>query len=56
LDLLFVEKRKAQMANGSVGEYDVVGPIHVKFANRTAICNAFVLGEDNEPLLELNQC
>ena len=51
LQLPFVEKRKAQMADGSVVEYDVVGPVQVKFANRTAVCNAFVLSGDNEPLL-----
>lgn len=51
LDLPFVEKRKAVMADGSVTEYDVVGPIMVKFANRTATCNAFVLQGNNEPLL-----
>lgn len=51
LDLSFIEKRKAVMADGSVKEYDVVGPIMVKFANRTATCNAFVLQGNNEPLL-----
>lgn len=51
LDLSFIEKRKAIMADGSVQEYDVVGPIVVKFKNRTATCNAFVLQGDNEPLL-----
>lgn len=51
LDLPFVEKRKAQMANAAVVEYDVVGPVRVHFANRTAICNAFVLSGDSEPLL-----
>ncbi len=51
LDLPFVEKRKAQMASGSVVEYEVVGPVRVHFANRTAICNAFVLPGDSEPLL-----
>jgi len=51
LSLSLVEKRKAQMANCSVVEYDVVGPIQVKFKNRTAICNAFVLPGDGEPLL-----
>lgn len=30
LDLPFIEKRKAVLADGSVQEYDVVGPIHVK--------------------------
>lgn len=30
LDLPFIEKRKAVLSDGSVQEYDVVGPIHVK--------------------------
>jgi clan AA aspartic protease len=51
LGLLFIEKRKSIMADGSVVEHDVVGPIVVKFANRTAVCNAVVLQGDNEPLL-----
>jgi len=51
LGLSFIEKRKVIMADGSVNEYDVVGPIQVKFANRTATCSAMVLQGDNEPLL-----
>ena len=51
LDLPLLEKRKAQMADGSVVEYDVVGPVLVKFKNRTATCNAFVLPGNTEPLL-----
>ena len=51
LDLPFIEKRKSIMADGSIVEHDVVGPIHVKFANRTAICSAVVLQGDTEPLL-----
>ena len=51
LDLSFIEKRKAVLADGSVHEYDVVGPIHVKFENRTAICSAMVLKGDSKPLL-----
>jgi clan AA aspartic protease len=51
LGLLFIEKRKSIMADGSVVEHDVVGPIIVKFANLTAVCNAVVLQGDNEPLL-----
>ena len=51
LELRFIEKRKAILADGSVQEYDVVGPIHVKFQNRTAICSAMVLKGDSEPLL-----
>jgi clan AA aspartic protease len=51
LELPFVEKRKAVMADGSVQEFVVVGPVMVKFANRTAVCNAFVLDGNSEPLL-----
>ena len=51
LQLQVKEKRKAQMANGSIEEYDVVGPIEVKFKNRRCSIDAFVLPGDNEPLL-----
>ena len=51
LDLPLIEKRKAQVANGHIEEYDVVGPILLKFKNRTATCNAMVLQGDSEPLL-----
>ncbi len=51
LDLPFIEKRKAVLADGSVQEFEVVGPLHVKFKNRTAICSAMVLKGDSEPLL-----
>jgi clan AA aspartic protease len=51
LDLSFVEKRKAQMVDGSTVEFDVVGPILLKFKNRQTVCNAFVLAGDSEPLL-----
>ena len=51
LQLPLLEKRKAQMADGSINEYEVVGPIEVKFKNRRTVCNAMVLSGDNEPLL-----
>lgn len=51
LKLPLKEKRKAQMANGSVEEYDVVGPIEVKFKNRRCNIDAIVLSGDNEPSL-----
>eukprot|EP01034_Spumella_vulgaris_P005489 gene5489-7009_t len=35
LQFPFKERRKAQLADGSIVEYDVVGPVEVKFANRT---------------------
>ena len=51
LKLPVIEKRKAQMANGSIEEYDVVGPVEVRFKNRQSTCWAMVLPGDNEPLL-----
>jgi clan AA aspartic protease len=51
LQLPFKEVRKSVMADGSIVEHDVVGPIEVKFKNRTATCNALVLPGNTEPLL-----
>lgn len=51
MEFPFVEKRTVQLASGQVVVYDVVGPIDVRFANRRAICSAFVLPGDSEPLL-----
>jgi clan AA aspartic protease len=51
LELPFIEKRKAVMADNSIREFDVVGPIMVKFKNRTGICNAYLLEGNSEPLL-----
>jgi hypothetical protein len=51
MDFPFLEKRKVQLASGQVVEYDVVGPIEARFANRRAVCSAFVLPGDSEPLL-----
>lgn len=51
LDLAVVEKRKGQLANGTVVEYDVVGPIEVRFKNRRCVVDAMVLPGDNELLL-----
>ncbi|MBS1512719.1 MAG: clan AA aspartic protease [Bacteroidetes bacterium] len=51
LDLQFIEKRKGQLADGSVVEYDVVGPVEIKFKNRRCNVDAMVLKGDAEPLL-----
>lgn len=51
LQLPVIEKRKAQMADGSIKEYDLVGPIEVKFKNRRCSVDAMVLPGNNEPLL-----
>ena len=50
LQLPVVEKRKAQLANGSIEEYDVVDNVQVRFKNRATTCRAMVLPGDTEPL------
>jgi clan AA aspartic protease len=51
LQFPIVEKRKAQLADSSVVDCDVVSMVEVKFKNRRTICNAMVLPGDSEPLL-----
>ena len=51
LQLPVQEKRKGQLANGHIVEYDVVGPVEVRFKNRRCSVNALVLPGENEPLL-----
>ncbi|MCW3108619.1 MAG: hypothetical protein JWQ09_3125 [Segetibacter sp.] len=51
LQLHTIEKRKGQLANGEVVEYDLVGPIEVRFKNRRCNVDAMVLPGDSEPLL-----
>ncbi len=51
LQLPIVEKRKVQLANSQIVEYDVVSQVELKFKNRRTMCNAIVLPGDSEPLL-----
>ena len=51
LQLPVIEKRKGQMANGETVEYDLVGPIEVKFKNRRCNVDTIVLPGENELLL-----
>ncbi|MDI9364259.1 MAG: clan AA aspartic protease [Flavobacterium sp.] len=51
LQLSVVEKRKGQLADGRIVEYDIVGPIEVRFKNRRCVVDAMVLPGDNELLL-----
>jgi clan AA aspartic protease len=51
LQLPIVEKRKGQMADGTIQEFDVVTGVELKFKNRRTICNAMVLTGDSEVLL-----
>ena len=50
LQLPVVEKRKAQLTNGTVEEYDVVDNVQVRFKNRATTCRAMVLPGNSEPL------
>ncbi len=51
LQLSVVEKRKGILADGSLTEYDVAGPIEVRFKNRRCVVDAIVLPGNNELLL-----
>ncbi len=51
LQLPFVEKRLGYTADNRRIELDVVGPVFLKFKNRTTSCLAMVLSGDSEPLL-----
>ncbi len=51
LQLPVVEKRKAQMANGTILQCNVVAPVELRFKNRATTCRAMVLPGDSEPLL-----
>lgn len=45
-----VEKRKGELADGSIVEFDVVGNVEIRFKNRATTCRAMVLPADSEPL------
>lgn len=51
LDLPLVDKRLAEMADGTMLELDVVGPIEVRFQNRRGSFDAMVLPGNSECLL-----
>lgn len=51
LKLGLVDRRRFQLADGVVGEYDIVGPIEVRFANRFCTVDAIVLPGSNQCLL-----
>ncbi|MES2703518.1 MAG: clan AA aspartic protease [Bacteroidota bacterium] len=46
-----LDKKKAQLADGRILECDEVGPIELRFKNRSTTCRAMVLPGDCEPLL-----
>ncbi len=51
LDLPLLKTQIAELADGSVREVQVVGPVEVRFENRSTHCNAMVLPGSSEVLL-----
>ena len=51
LQLPIVERRKAQLEDGSIGEFDVVAPVEIRFKNRRSSCQAIVMPNSSEVLL-----
>ncbi|MDX2189843.1 MAG: clan AA aspartic protease [Bacteroidota bacterium] len=51
LNLDLVERTTARLADGSLIDLDIVGPVTVKFLNRQTTVNAVVLPGSAEPLL-----
>jgi len=51
LDLAVQERIEVVLADGSFRRCDYVGPVNIRFENRTACCRALVLPGANEVLL-----
>ena len=51
LQFPIVEKRKGQLADGTIQDFDVVTGVELKFKNRRTSCSAMVLPGDSEVLL-----
>lgn len=51
LGLIIEERRKGRLADGTVLDLELTGPIKVYFKNRTALVRAMVLPGDEEVLL-----
>ncbi|MFM9966570.1 MAG: clan AA aspartic protease [Planctomycetaceae bacterium] len=51
LGLLKVDERLAELADGSVRTYDVVGPVEIRIPHRRCSVDAMVLPGDSEVLL-----
>ena len=51
LNLPFIERRTIYLANDQEEQYNIVGPVEVRYANRKSVCNAYVLPGGSPPLL-----
>ena len=51
MNLPFVRKERFRLADGQPVEYDLVGPVLIKYGNREANCEAVVFPGDTRPIL-----
>ncbi|OCQ91758.1 hypothetical protein BCD67_09590 [Oscillatoriales cyanobacterium USR001] len=51
LNLLKIDEQQAELADGSVMDVEVVGPVEIRFENRKAIVSAMVIPGEVEVLL-----
>lgn len=51
LQFPFLRKEKRRTADDKKIEFDVVGPVHLEWQNRSSCCSAIVMPGDTEPLL-----
>ncbi|MDR0610834.1 MAG: clan AA aspartic protease [Planctomycetaceae bacterium] len=51
LGLFVLETRESRLADGSVENYEFVGPVEIHFKNRSSLCRAVVLPHAEEVLL-----
>lgn len=51
LDLKVYETREAVLADGSIKTFEIVGPVDIKFENRSTTCRAMVLPGNTQVLL-----
>lgn len=51
LQLPVLERRRLRLANDHTEDYDIVGPVELRFANRRNTCEAVILPGSSEVLL-----
>jgi clan AA aspartic protease len=51
MNLPYISKIGFRLADGQPVEYDLVGPVKIRFGGRQVICEAVVLPEDTRPIL-----
>ncbi len=51
LDLPTLDEQEAELADGSIVQLDIVGPVDIQFENRTTTVRAMVLPQASEVLL-----